>query len=161
MKTILVDGHLGKDAELRITSNGKKCVSFTFANNSRVKNVDKTTWYDVSCFVQNTVENQLEYLKKGKYIFITGRYDTKAYVAKDGTMKVSESIIADRIDFITTGQKYENNNTQRNTEEEEEATTGYMPSSQPVEETTASAVAYATSASMASPTDEGDEELPF
>lgn len=160
MKTILVDGHLGKDAELRITSNGKKCVSFTFANNSRVKNVDKTTWYDVSCFVQNTVENQLEYLKKGKYIFITGRYDTKAYVAKDGTMKVSESIIADRIDFITTGQKYENNNTQRNTEEEE-ATTGYMPSSQPVEETTASAVAYATSASMASPTDEGDEELPF
>ena len=157
MKTILIDGHLGRDAEIRTTATGKKYVSFTFANNSRVKNVDKTTWYDVTCFDPNTVENRLEYLKKGKYLFITGRYDTKAYVEKDGSLKVSESILADRIDFINTGGR---SNGESNTQAPAEATTGVMtPDDEP--EIQAPTPVYQESTHGSASVSDGDEELPF
>lgn len=123
MKQLLVDGRLGRDAELRVTANGKKYVTFSLANNTHIKNEDKTTWYDVVCFDQNTVENRLDYLKKGKYIFVCGVYDTKGFVAKDGTIRVNESILADRITFINSG----NNNQQSQQEPQAQQSTNNEP----------------------------------
>ena len=153
MKQILVDGRLGRDAELRVSANGRKYVSFSLANNTHVKNEDKTTWYDVTCFDTNTVENRLEYLKKGKLIFVSGVYDAKAYMGKDGIMRVSESILADRISFIQVGNKNDGQNQQ-------------TPAEATVQTQTAQASVPSNNASYepstySAPASDNDDELPF
>ena len=154
MKRILVDGRLGRDAELKTAANGKKYVAFSLANNTHVKSEDKTTWYNVVCFDSNTVENRLDYLKKGKLIFVSGVYDTKAYVGKDGSLRVDESIFADRIDFIQVGGNNQQNQQQQTEYNEPSVTTdsanSYTPAPQPEPQ-------YTPSASSSS----DEEELPF
>lgn len=164
MRQILVDGRLGRDAELKTSANGRKFVSISLANNSHVKNEDKTTWYEVLCFDQNTIEKRLEYLKKGKYIFVSGRYDVTAYVAKDGSLRLNEQIVADRIDFINLGSKSNGDNNSQ--QQAPEATTGYVatgpngPTNVSVSENPAPSVTYAKPEAT-TPTDGGDDELPF
>lgn len=162
MRTILVDGRLGRDAELRTSAAGGKYVAFSLANNSRVKNEDITTWYEVLCFDKNTVENRLDYLKKGKYIFVTGRYAVKAYVSKDGSLRLNEQILADRIDFIPTGKNSENSNNNQNYDDG--ASTGHINENMSVGATYENAqpsVAYAETVQVGQSSDEGDDELPF
>lgn len=155
MKQILVDGRLGRDAELRVSANGRKYVSFSLANNTHVKNEDKTTWYDVTCFDPNTVENRLEYLKKGKLIFVSGVYDAKAYMGKDGVMRVSESILADRISFIQVGNRNEGQPQQAQAQAEATVQTSAAQASVPSTNASYEPSTYSASAS------DNDDELPF
>jgi single-strand DNA-binding protein len=164
MRIILVDGRLGRDAELKTSPNGRNYVSFSLANNSHVKNVDKTSWYEVLCFDQNTINKRLEYLKKGKYIFVCGRYDVTPYVAKDGSLRLNEQIVADRLDFISIGSKNNGDNTQQQVAE---ATTGYVnagansPVNVSVSENSNPSVTYAQPEYSTPTNTDGDDELPF
>ena len=153
MKRILVDGRLGRDAELRVSTNGKKYVSFSLANNTHIKNEDKTTWYDVTCFDPNTVEKRLDYLKKGKLVFVSGAHDAKAYMGKDGIMRVSESIRADSIDFIPVGNRNDGQNQQASSSVEVTA------QAQPAPEAKV-AVSSEPSTYSTQPSND-DDELPF
>ena len=58
MQHLMLEGRLGRDAEIKTTARGRKYVSFTLAVDALDKNGEKTTnWYNVSSFQENHVEN--------------------------------------------------------------------------------------------------------
>lgn len=103
MQEISVIGRLGKNAQVHETKNGRKFVSFTMAVNTKRNNETKTSWYEVISFNEQHVNKLTQYLTKGSLLVVVGELDAEAQLGKDGKAYIRLSIIADRIDFISTG----------------------------------------------------------
>ena len=103
MQKITISGRLGRDAAIRETRDGSKVISFTVAVNSRYRNVEKTSWYDVSAFNYERYKNMTQYLTKGSGVFVTGDLDADIEVGKDGVTRCRRSILADSIEFNSNG----------------------------------------------------------
>lgn len=101
MNKLLIEGRLGKDAEVRET-NGKKFLSMTIAENQLVGKEKKTFWYDVLCFNYN--EKLVQYYKKGSVLFITGQVTSDIETGKDGVTRCRRKIVADALDFLSGGK---------------------------------------------------------
>ena len=101
MNKFLIEGRLGKDAEVR-ESNGSKFLSLTVAENQFVDKEKKTFWYDVICFNYN--EKLVQYYKKGSVLFITGNLTTDVETGKDGVTRCRRKIVADALDFLSGGK---------------------------------------------------------
>lgn len=103
MQEISVIGRLGKNAQVHETKNGRKFVAFTMAVNSKRGTETKTTWYEVISFNEQHVTKLVQYLTKGSMIVAIGELDAEAQLGKDGKAYIRLSIIADRLDFVSTG----------------------------------------------------------
>ena len=73
-------GHLGKDAEVKFTPNGKQVAQFSIATSRRWKPKDSQEWKEETdwhrCVLWNC-ENVSKFLLKGKQLYITGRMQTR------------------------------------------------------------------------------------
>jgi len=98
-KVILI-GNLGKDPEVRTTSNGSKVASFSIAT-SRVWNdqsgskQEKTEWH--RCVAWNSSFSKLadvveKYVKKGDRIYVEGSIEYGQYQDKDGQTRYTTDI---------------------------------------------------------------------
>lgn len=97
MQNITVIGRLGRDAELRQTAEST-FLSFTIAASTKVRGVEKTTWYDVISF--NEKDQRIkEYLKKGSNIVVIGELDLSIQDGRDGRPHLRAAIVADKITF--------------------------------------------------------------
>jgi len=99
----VIAGNMGRDPQVRDTSNGKKVCSFSVAVNGRGK-VDgrwqKTTeWYSVTCFGQ-TAEFIGEHGTKGRTIICVGEVRINSYVNKNGDKVSNLEMTADKATFI-------------------------------------------------------------
>ncbi len=101
MNKILLEGRLGKDAEVR-ESNGVKFLSMTIAENQFIGKEKKTFWYDVMCFNYN--DKLVQYYKKGSALFITGQLTADIEEGKDNVTRCRRRIMADAIDFVSTSK---------------------------------------------------------
>lgn len=99
MQKITISGRLGRDAAIRERQNGSKVISFTVAVNSRYRNVEKTSWYDVSAFNYDRYKNMVEYLTKGSAVLVTGDLDADLETGSDGITRCRRNIMADSIEF--------------------------------------------------------------
>ena len=102
----VLEGHLTKDPELKVTGSGKKICSFTVANNKHGKDagenfIDCVAW-------EGRGETISKYFKKGSQIVVTGRLDQQAWKTKDGQNRSKLVIIVDDFSFI--GKKEEKEN---------------------------------------------------
>ena len=80
INNVVLTGRLTKDIELRRTTSGKTCTSFTLAVN---RNKQETDF--INCVAWNDVAESLEkYTKKGSLIGIEGRIQTRSYDDKNG-----------------------------------------------------------------------------
>lgn len=80
INTVVLTGRLTKDIELRRTTSGKTCTSFTLAVN---RNKQETDF--INCVAWNHEAESLEkYTKKGSLIGIEGRIQTRNYDDKNG-----------------------------------------------------------------------------
>lgn len=77
MRTITIDGRLGKDAEIKYTPSGVKYVRFSVANTSYIEGKDDTVWFDITSFDTHVIEKQLDYLKKGRAVYVSGPLNVK------------------------------------------------------------------------------------
>jgi single-strand DNA-binding protein len=106
-KVILI-GHLGKDAETRVTAGGAARTTFTLATNRRWKDQqtgewkEETDWHNVVLWRRESVAN---YLLKGQQVYVEGRIQTRAYDDKDGNKRYVTEIVAD--DVILLGARGE------------------------------------------------------
>ena len=95
---IVVSGRLGKDAEVKYTSDGKAVIKFSIAVNNRVKEGgswrDETMWMDV---VRFGGEGIIDYLKKGSEVVVDGRLECRNFTKDDGTKVRFYSIVASGI----------------------------------------------------------------
>lgn len=103
MQKVIISGRLGRDAALRETQNGSKVISFTVAVNSRYRNVEKTSWYEVSVFNYERYKNMVQYLTKGSNVWVTGDFDADIDEGKDGITRCRRSVLADSVEFNGSG----------------------------------------------------------
>jgi len=101
---IIVVGYLGRDPELRYTSDGTPVCNFSVATTERRKDrqgemQDITTWFRVNVWRrQAEVANQ--YLKKGKLVYVEGRLTQSEYQDREGQTRTSLEIQASDIQFL-------------------------------------------------------------
>lgn len=103
MQKITIIGRLGRDAQVRELPDGGKVISFVVAVNGRYRNVDKTSWYDVTSFNYARYKNMVQYFTKGSSVIVVGELDADIDEGKDGVMRCRRSITADSIEFNSNG----------------------------------------------------------
>ena len=105
MKILEFDGYLAKDAETKTTQKGNAFITFRVGCTAWVKGENKTDWIEVASFNANDITAKGPYLKKGSHVFVVGTPDTTVNPGKDGRLYVNTSVLADRIEFISSGKK--------------------------------------------------------
>ena len=98
-KVILI-GNLGKDPEVRYTTDGKPIANITVATSETWKDKntgeprEKTEWHRVVFFggVANIVE---QYLHKGSKVYIEGKLQTRKWQDKSGQDRYTTEVVVD------------------------------------------------------------------
>ncbi len=95
-------GHLGKDPELRYTSNGQAVASFSIATNESYKPAgseewqERTEWHNVVAWGR-LAEIASEYLGKGKQAYIEGRLQTRSWDDQNGVKRYTTEVVASEL----------------------------------------------------------------
>jgi single-strand DNA-binding protein len=103
-KVILI-GNLGRDPEVRYTTNGAAICNITIATSRNWKDktsgekMEETEWHRV-VFYDRLAEIAGEYLKKGRPVYVEGRLKTRKWQDKDGAEKYTTEIIADNMQLL-------------------------------------------------------------
>ncbi len=102
-KVILI-GNLGKDPELRRTTNGSSVVSFPLAtterwNDRNGEKKDRTEWHNIVAWGK-LADLANQYLSKGRSTYIEGRITTNSWDDKDGNKRYRTEIVATQIQFL-------------------------------------------------------------
>lgn len=105
MNFVHIAGHIGKDAETRLTSTGRKVTSFSVATNVRNGDKDETIWWRVSAWGDRW-EKLAPYLVKGKGVMVGGPIrKPEIYTDHSGNPQVSNlEVWADYVNFAPGGK---------------------------------------------------------
>jgi single-strand DNA-binding protein len=106
-KTILT-GNVGKDAEIKTSSDGRQFAVFNVANTEKTKDSEITNWY--SCFIQNERMLQstlVSYIKKGTKVLIEGKLSARIWTKQDGTTEVNYIINVNNLELMGGGERRE------------------------------------------------------
>ena len=94
MNSVIVNGNIGREPEITMTSGGKKLCNFSLANDKGNKEVQ---WVD--CRAWDIKAEYLEkYVHKGYRLLVQGRLMFDSYT-KDGEKRKSIYILCDRIEI--------------------------------------------------------------
>ncbi|MBN1488244.1 MAG: single-stranded DNA-binding protein [Anaerolineae bacterium] len=108
---VTIIGNLGRDPEMRYTSDGTPVTSFSIATSRKWNNPDgsqgeETIWFRITAW-RKLAEVCNEYLSKGKQVFVEGRLapdrDTggpRVWTRRDGTPGASYELTATTIKFL-------------------------------------------------------------
>lgn len=100
---IILLGHCGKDAEVRMVGENK-VATFSLATTEKYKDSktgewkENTEWHNIVCW-RNTAEIAEKYIKKGTQLFIEGKLRTRSW-DKDGEKRYVTEIVADTIQLL-------------------------------------------------------------
>ena len=102
-KVILV-GRLGADPQLKYTPSGKANANFNIATNFTWKDQDgnkqdKTDWHRVVAWGK-LAEVMGEWLKKGSYVYIEGKLQTRSYDDSNGVKKWITEVVASDMEML-------------------------------------------------------------
>ena len=102
-KVILV-GRLGADPQLKYTPSGKANASLSIATNAVWKDKDgnqqeKTDWHRITAWGK-LAEVMGEWLKKGSYVYLEGRLQTRSYEDSNGVKKWITEVIATDLEML-------------------------------------------------------------
>lgn len=104
LNKVQIIGRVGKDPELRYSTNGDAIASFTIATSEKYKDkqtgeaIEKTEWHNISAF-RRLGEVVGEYVRKGSLIYIEGKIHTRKY-EKDGVTHYATGIIASEMKML-------------------------------------------------------------
>ena len=108
---LIIEGHCGKDPEMRYTPTGDAVTGFSVAVTDKWTNQDGskgelTTWYKCSAW-RRTAEIAAQYLAKGREVMIVGKLvpdkatgSPKLWTRQDGTSGASYEVKVDRLVLI-------------------------------------------------------------
>lgn len=78
MKSIVISGNIGKDAETRKTQNGDAVTSWSVAVEERQGQEKRTIWFDCALWGKRG-EGLAQYITKGGKISVAGELSTRDY----------------------------------------------------------------------------------
>ena len=97
-------GHLGQDPKLVSNGENSSVVSFSLATNETYKDAQgnkatRTEWHNIVSFgrVANLI---VQYCKRGEFIMLNGRLQTRQYTNKEGQQRYVTEIITEEILFL-------------------------------------------------------------
>lgn len=101
---ITIVGYLGRDPEIRYTSDGTPVCSFSVATTERKKDKsgdfqDVTTWFRITAW-RRLAEIANQYLSKGKQVYIEGKLSQSEYQDKDGNTRTTLEVNCSDLQFI-------------------------------------------------------------
>jgi len=97
-KVILV-GNLGRDPEVRTTSNGGKVVQLSIATSERWRDRatgeqrEKTEWHRVVIFNERLADVAERYLQRGRQVYIEGQLQTRKWQDQEGNDKYTTEVV--------------------------------------------------------------------
>jgi single-strand DNA-binding protein len=97
-------GNLGLDPESRLTKNDTIVCRFRLATSDHRKDatgnrVEHTEWHNVVAFGK-TAANCIQFLRKGRPVFVEGKLRTRAWQDADGQTRHTTEIVASTVQFI-------------------------------------------------------------
>jgi single-strand DNA-binding protein len=108
---ITIVGYLGRDPEIRYTSQGTAVCDFSVASTERRKDKtgemqELTTWFRISLFGRQA-EIAHQYLTKGRQVYIEGTLSQREWTDKDGATRTSLEVRGSDIQFLTPASDHE------------------------------------------------------
>jgi single-strand DNA-binding protein len=103
-KVILV-GHLGRDPEVRYSSDGTAFANVSIATSEQWKDKqtgekkERTEWHKL-VFAGKLAEIVGEYLKKGAQIYVEGKLQTRKWTDKEGVEKYTTEVRCDEMRML-------------------------------------------------------------
>ncbi len=100
---LIIIGNLGKDPEMRYTTDGKAVTTFSVAASNRK---DETVWFRVSTW-DKQAETCNQYLHKGSKVLVEGALkpdaggNPRTYERKDGGWAASFEVVASAVKFLS------------------------------------------------------------
>jgi single-strand DNA-binding protein len=96
-KVILI-GNLGRDPEVRYTSNGTAVANFTMATTDRWNDPsgekkERTEWHRIVVWGRQA-ETAGEYLRKGRQVYVEGSLQTREWTDRDGNKRYTTEVRA-------------------------------------------------------------------
>lgn len=108
---VIIVGNLGRDPEMRYTSDGTPVTHFSVATNRRWTNTDgsqgeETIWFRVTAW-RRQAETCNQYLQKGRQVLVEGRLQPdpetggpRVFQRNDGSYGASFELTADTVKFL-------------------------------------------------------------
>lgn len=122
-------GRLGADAEEKVSTAGNHFLTLRVAVDGYVKKERTTDWVRVT-YVGERATKMKEFLTKGRQVYVAGQARIDTYQTKNGDWTGSFDVIADRIDFVSSGG---NGQQQGEQEQQTSMTTTAKPAAKPAE----------------------------
>jgi len=88
-----IEGHLGKDPEVRYSSSGLAIVNLSVATSHTERGESVTSWHRVVAFGELAEHIDIK-ARKGDAIGVIGRIQYRTWVDKDGNSRTSTEIVA-------------------------------------------------------------------
>ena len=108
MNKIHIIGNVTRDPEAKQTGSGVAICNFSVAVNRRFKNPQtgqtETDFFSVMAFRQ-LAELCGKYLAKGRKVAVVGSMQSRSYEAQDGSKRTVWDLVADEVEFLSTGEK--------------------------------------------------------
>lgn len=101
LNSIVLQGRLTRDPEMKATASGISCATFTLACEQDYKNPNgerDTDFFDVVAW-RNTGDFVQRYFRKGQQAVVKGRLQTRQWTADDGSKRKTVQIVADSVYF--------------------------------------------------------------
>lgn len=107
-------GNLGRDPEIRFTTNGTAVASLALATSEKLKNKngeweERTEWHNIILYGR-TAEVAGEYLTKGKSVYLEGKLKTRKWQDKTGKDRYTTEVVGEKM--LMLGGKSEANSEQ-------------------------------------------------
>ncbi len=106
LNRVTVIGRLGKDPEVKNTTNGSMAANFSLAVNEKWgagdKKQERTEWIKCVCFGK-TAELVSKYASKGRQIYVEGRLQTRSWDGKDGNKQYATEVVVSSVVFLGDG----------------------------------------------------------
>jgi single-strand DNA-binding protein len=108
LNKVLLMGRLGKDPELRYTTDGTPVATFSMATSETYKDrsgvkQERTEWHNIVAW-RKLAEIAGEYLKKGRLVYVEGRIQSREYEGRDGVKRRVYEIVASDMKMMPSGQ---------------------------------------------------------
>ena len=100
MNKVILIGRLTRDPERKNGSSGDSFAVFSLAVNDWNRGEEVTTFYNVAVFGKRG-ESCLQYLNKGRQVYVDGKLQAKVYQKKTGEPGLDLSVTAQTVQFMT------------------------------------------------------------
>lgn len=102
INTVVLNGRLTRDPELRYTQNKTATASFSLAVDRTFKNANGEREADfINCVLwRKAAETFCAYARKGSLVGVRGRLQTRTYTGKQGQTVYVTEVIVDDFDFL-------------------------------------------------------------